>query len=233
MKKKPSDHLLVFYPDAFQKKLLVDKSTDDKRLKAIKALIEYAEILKRNAFEIRISDLGFSYFLIELELFKSYMQDLQTQGCFTSFKQNPFTLNQRLRFGFSGVNLTALYKAKYKREKELGVSFYDYDYEHKSLTIGDKGSINFKTKEGRKYQSTLFEILLEKWQANGEVEAEINKTEIRSEIKKRLKEDWDGDKLRSNLGHLENKIRTNPKIAALITFERHHKDYVLFNIKSN
>lgn len=132
-------------------------------------------------------------------------------------------------------------KAKRRREvlkaklaadaiKQAQAHWYIYDYSDKTFQVSGRGSLNFKTKRGKYYQSALFEILLEHWEKGKSKPSVMTKSEIISEVSKRLDEDWNLDKLRSNLGHLEVKIKTNPKIANLITFDRHHRERIIFDI---
>lgn len=117
-----------------------------------------------------------------------------------------------------------------KSQEQSQTKWYVYDHIDKTFQISEKGSLNFKTKRGKYYQSTLFEILLEHWEKDKSRPSVMTKSEIIPEVSKRLHEDWDLDKLRSNLGHLEEKIKTNPKIANLITFDRHHRKRIVFDI---
>ena len=241
MKSKTSKYEDVYYPEEIpdtpfptsnvvqNRTIVVNKPDGDMRLLLIKKIIDYAEILKRDTFEIDVSETGFGNNPNDNALLTSIAKDLRSRRCFASFKPNRYTMGRK--YVVAKPNLDQLYKAKSKREAELGLSFYDYDYEIKSFYVEHRGSINLKTKRGRNYQSTLFEILLERWQENGEQEIKIPKTEIRTKAEKRLNEEWSSNKLRSNLGHLETKIQTNPKIASLIVFDRHNKDSVTFDIK--
>lgn len=123
-----------------------------------------------------------------------------------------------------------------EREEETSqrnqTPYYRYDYSDKTFEITNNGSINFKTKEGKAYQATLFEIILEYWQLDDNRPSKILKTKVLSEVLNKLGEQWDRDKLKSNLGHLHRKIQTNPKISRLVLFERHYKEYIRFNIKN-
>lgn len=116
--------------------------------------------------------------------------------------------------------------------KQVQKQWYVYDYSDKTFQISGKGSINFKTKDGKNYQSTLFEIILTYWEQDDKKPTKIPKSEIISEISKRINEDWTKDNLKNNLRHLYDKLQTNIKIARLILFERHNREYALFDIRN-
>src|SRR3990167_3049200 len=71
---------------------------------------------------------------------------------------------------------------------------YSYDFVNKVFQVARKGSINLKTKGGKNYQSTLFEILLEHWARDRSNPSRILKGDVISEISGRLQEAWDRDK---------------------------------------
>lgn len=110
-------------------------------------------------------------------------------------------------------------------QKQLSSPFYDY--KNKILRIPDKGSISFKTKRGRKYQSTLFEILFELWLENGPIK--VDKGVMIRSVSMILKEDWDRDKLKNNLRHLSDKFKNNPNLPIYFELQR---NTVTFSIQS-
>jgi hypothetical protein len=99
--------------------------------------------------------------------------------------------------------------------------FYRYDYYSKTFSLrlkgGDWEPINFTTKRGKNYQTTLFEILLEHWEKNGD--RPIPQKEIIMEVSRRLKitltENW----LHNTFRHLKDKI-DNPRLKGYVELKQ-------------
>src|ERR1035437_10001770 len=91
-----------------------------------------------------------------------------------------------------------------------------FDIRNFILIFGEKGSINFSS---TRYQLFLFAIICDIWENSSTKPVKIPKPELLQNVTKDLEETWDRDKLRSNLRHLNDKLKTNPKIAELIAFK--------------
>ena len=108
-------------------------------------------------------------------------------------------------------------------------SLNTYDYKHKIFYVEGKGSIDFKTKGGEKFQSTLWEIILERWQQNESKPVTIHKDKIISKVAERLGEAWDRDKLRWHLRHLIKKVKAQKQFEDVVLIKPKGNDDVIFN----
>lgn len=124
--------------------------------------------------------------------------------------------------------------ALFSLKRRFGISedFYSYDYDTKTFSIKQKNnkwaSINFRTKRGKRYQSTLFEILLENWEKEG---ATITRKEIIERASALLGEHFNDVWLKNTLRHLKETIDSNKQIGVWILLEKDDSNLV-FGIKN-
>ena len=104
-----------------------------------------------------------------------------------------------------------------------------YDYKNKIFYVEGKGSIDFKTKGGEKFQSTLWETILGQWQQNQSKPVTIHKDKIISRVADLLGEIWDRDRLRMHLRHLIKKVEAQKQFEDIVLIKLKGNDDVIFN----